>query len=199
MKNKVIVYSDYICPFCFIGKHLMDRLEEELDTEVEWRGLEIHPETKPEGQTLEEIGINPDYIAMVIENVNKLAAEIGLKLRLPPKISNSKKALVLAEYAKEKGKFNEYNYEVFKAYWQDQKDIGSIDILTNILDKIGLDPKGARSYLKKERGKKRIKMFYFEAQSLGIDGVPTFVIGGQIIEGAQPYDIIKNMVEKEIC
>ena len=93
MKKKVIVYSDYICPFCFIGKHRMDRLQEELDVEIEWRGLEIHPETPPEGQTLEDMDINPHYIDMVIENVNKLAAEIALELKSPPKISNSKRAL----------------------------------------------------------------------------------------------------------
>jgi predicted DsbA family dithiol-disulfide isomerase len=199
MKKKVIVYSDYICPFCFIGKHRMDRLQEELDVEIEWRGLEIHPETPPEGQTLEDMGLNPHYIDMVIENVNKLAAEIELELKSPPKISNSKRALVLAEYAKENGKFYEYHCEVFKTYWQDQKDIGNIDVLSDIVDQIGLDSKEAQNYLEEERAKEKIKRFHLEARSLGIDGVPTFVIGTIIIEGAQPYEVIKEAIEKESC
>jgi predicted DsbA family dithiol-disulfide isomerase len=199
MKKKVIVYSDYICPFCFIGKHRMDRLKEELDVEIEWRGLEIHPETPTEGQTLEEMGLNPHYIEMVIENVNKLAKEIEIELKTPPKISNSKRALVLAEYAKEKDKFYEYHCEVFKAYWQDQKDIGNIDVLSDIVDQIGLDSKEAKQYVEDERAKDRIKRFLKEARSLGIDGVPTFVFGKIIIEGAQPYEVIKETIERESC
>jgi predicted DsbA family dithiol-disulfide isomerase len=197
MKKKVIVYSDYICPFCFIGKHRMERLKEELDVEIEWRGLEIHPETPTEGQTLEEMGLNPHYIEMVIENVNKLAAEIDLELKIPIKISNSKRALMLAEYAKENGKFCEYHHEVFKAYWQDQKDIGNIDALSDIMDQIGLDSNEAQEYLEEEKAKEKIKKLLLEARSLGIDGVPTFVISTIIIEGAQPYEVIKKAVERE--
>ena len=62
---------------------------------------------------------------------------------------------LLEEYAKENGKFYEYHCEVFKAYWQDQKDIGNIDILSEIVDRIGLDSKQAQEYLEEERAKEK--------------------------------------------
>jgi predicted DsbA family dithiol-disulfide isomerase len=196
MKKKVIVYSDYICPFCYIGKTRMDRLQRELDVDVEWRGLEIHPETPPEGQTLEKMGINPHYIDMVRENVFRMARELDLMFKPPPKVSNSKMALLLCEYVKENGKFDDYHTEVFKAYWQDGKDIGNLDILLDIIQKLGLDPKDARKFLKNEKASEKMAEFLLEARAYGIDGVPTFVIGRIVIEGAQPYEVVKKAVEQ---
>lgn len=197
MEKKVIVYSDYICPFCYIGKKRIDRLQKEFDVEVEWRGLEIHPETPPEGQTLEEMGLNPNYIDMVIENVNKLASEIGLNLRPPSRISNSKIALQLCEYTKENKRFNEYHIEVFKSYWEDGLDIGDIEVLLDIIDKIDLDCQSAKDFIKGNRGSEKVDEFLLEAKAWGIDSVPTFIIGNVKIEGAQPYELLKKAVENE--
>lgn len=194
MKKKVIVYWDYICPFCYIGKLRIDRLQEEFNVEVEWRGLEIHPETPKEGQTLKEMGINPHYIEMVRENIHKMAKELNLDLIPPPKVSNSKMALHLAEFVKEKGRFHDYHKEVFKAYWQDEKDIGNPDILFNIIEKIGLEAKDAKKYIEEERGKQKMVEYLKEARKNGIDGVPTFIIGFEIVEGAQPYEVFKRIM-----
>jgi predicted DsbA family dithiol-disulfide isomerase len=199
MNTKVIVYSDYICPFCFIGKHRIDRLQREFEIDVEWRALEIHPETPPEGLTLEELGLNPHYLEMVLENVNRLAAEIDLMLKTPKRISNSKKALLLCEYAKEKGKFDEYHSGIFKAYWQDGMDIGDSETLFDIIDGIGLDPKEAKEFLENESMHEKMEEFLLEAKAMGIDSVPTFVIGNIKIEGAQPYELFIRALENTKC
>jgi predicted DsbA family dithiol-disulfide isomerase len=200
MKQKVIIYSDYICPFCYIGLNRVNRLQNEFDVDVEWRGLEIHPETPKEGQTLEDMGLNPHYIDMVIENVNKLAAEINLNLKSPSKISNSKSALQLCEFAKKNGKFDEYHKEVFKSYWEDGEDIGDIEVLCSIINKIGLNPSIAKQFLEKEKGSEEVDRFLLEAKAWGIDSVPTFIIGNIKIEGAQPYELfIKALKHAEDC
>ena len=198
MKKKVIVYSDYICPFCYIGKNRIDRIKKELGVEVEWRGLEIHPETPKEGQTLEDMGVNPHYVEMVREHVKGLAKEENLDLKPHTRISNSKMALQLAEFAKENEKFDEYHDEVFKAYWMDVRDIGNPDILFDIIQKIGLDPNEARNFLEGGKAAQKIGEFLSEAKALGIDGVPTFLIGSKIVEGAQPYEVIKRAVNQGI-
>jgi predicted DsbA family dithiol-disulfide isomerase len=194
MKKKVIVYSDYICPFCYIGKHRADKLQEEFDVDVEWRPLEIHPETPKGGVTLKELGLDSHYLDMIIENVNRLASEIGLNLVQPKKIPNSKLALMLCEFARENGKFNEYHTEVFKAYWEDQMDIGDPDTLFDIIDGLGLDPDQAEKFLKKEIVKEKIERYLLEAKAWGIDSVPTFIIGNIKIEGAQPYELMKKAI-----
>lgn len=198
MKKKVIVYSDYICPFCYIGKHRMDRLRDEFDVEIEWRGLEIHPETPPEGQTLMEMGLDHHYIEMVIENVTALASEINIILKPPKIIANSKMALRLCEYARDNGKFDEYHTEVFKAYWEDGLNIGDMEVLLDIIDRIGLDYKKAKDFLKKPKVSERIDRFILEAKALGVDSVPTFIIGNIKIEGAQPYKLIKKAMNNAI-
>jgi predicted DsbA family dithiol-disulfide isomerase len=177
----------------------MDRLRREFDVEVEWRGLEIHPETPPEGETLEEMGLNHHYIEMVIDNVNRLAAEIDLILKPPKKISNSKMALWLCEFAKENGRFNEYHSEIFRAYWEDGEDIGDIDILLDIIDKIGLNYIKAKDFIKRKGGSEKIDEFLLEAKAWGINSVPTFIIGNIKIEGAQPYELFKRALENYIC
>ncbi len=194
MKKKVTVYWVYICPFCYIGKLRIDKLQEEFNVEVEWRGLEIHPETPKEGQTLEEMGINPHYIEMVRENVRRMAKELNLELIPPPKVSNSKMALLLAEYAKENGRFHEYHKEVFKAYWHDGKDIGNTRILFDIIKKIGLEANEAKKFLKDKSGNQKMAEHLKEAREKSIDGVPTFIIGFEIIEGAQPYEVLKRVM-----
>lgn len=194
MKKKVIVYSDYICPFCYIGKHRVDKLQEEFDVEVEWRPLEIHPETPSGGVTLEELGLDPHYMDMIIENVIRLASEIGLNLVQPKKIPNSKLALMLCEFAKENGKFNEYHNIVFRAYWEDQMDIGDPDTLFDIIDGLGLDPEKAEKFLKNGIVQEKIERYLLEAKAWGIDSVPTFIIGNIKIEGAQPYDLMKKAI-----
>ncbi len=198
MKKKVIVYSDYICPFCYIGKNRIDRIKKEFGVEVEWRGLEIHPETPKEGQTLEDMGVNPHYVEMVREHVKRLAKEENLDLKPHTRISNSKMALQLAEFAKENEKFDEYHDEVFKAYWMDVRDIGNPDILFDIIQKIGLDPNEARNFLEGGKAAQKMGEFLSEAKALGIDGVPTFLIGSKIVEGAQPYEVIKRAVNQGI-
>lgn len=116
MRPKVTVFSDYICPFCFIGKQRVDRLSKEYDIEVDWKGIEIHPETPEGGATLQDLNFSESYIEMAMNSVKQLARDADLDIDVPSIIANSKAALEIAEYAKEKGKFDEYHDGIFKAY-----------------------------------------------------------------------------------
>ena len=115
MAPKVIVYSDYICPFCFIGKERVDRLEREFGVDVEWKGFEIHPEIPAGGSDLASLGFDEATVAAISSQVRNLSEEANLKLNLPSRISNSRLALQIAEFAKEQVKFKEYHEAVFTA------------------------------------------------------------------------------------
>jgi predicted DsbA family dithiol-disulfide isomerase len=195
MKPKVTVYSDYICPFCYIGKERVDRLQQDFDLEIEWKGFEIHPETPPEGRAIEELGMDKEVLEFLKGSVERLAKEANLELKLPPMVSNSRMALEIAEYAKESDKFDEYHREVFNAYWLEGKDIGNFDVLTDIVKKAGLDLEDMNSYLKSGKAAEAIAGHLREIRALGISGVPTFLIGDQLVVGAQPYEVIKKAVE----
>lgn len=196
MKPWVKVYSDYICPFCFIGSERVKELERDYGLEVEWRGLELHPETPKEGTTPEQLVKDEGYIEVARSSVKKLADEARLTVSFPPKISNSRLALELTEFAREKGKFRKVHEDIFKAYWQDGRDIGDRGVLFEIAGSEGLDIDELEEYLESGRGKERLEECFREAEGHGVTGVPTFIIGEKKIVGVQPYDVFRRAVRE---
>ncbi len=198
MAPKVIVYSDYICPFCFIGKERVDQLEEKFEIDVEWKGFEIHPETPAGGSDLASLGFDEATVAAISSQVRNLSEEANLKLNLPSRISNSRLALQIAEFAKEKGKFKEYHEAVFRAYWQEGKDIGHREPLFSLAAQVGLDLKELESYLESGQAADKLNQHLQEVREHGIDGVPTFVIGNKMVVGAHPYEVLEKVLIEEI-
>ncbi|MBI4286975.1 MAG: DsbA family oxidoreductase [Chloroflexi bacterium] len=198
MVVKVSVYSDYICPFCFIGKSRVDRLEKEHAVEVEWKGFEIHPETPASGADMESLGFDENVAAIMRKHIDELARDAGLQIKMPARISNSRLALLVGEFAREQGRFKEYHGAVFKAYWQEGKDIGDPEVIFSITAGIGLDTKELAAYLKNHEATARLDKYVREAREYGVDGVPTFVIGDKMVVGAQPYEVLEQIVEEEL-
>ena len=97
MKIKIRMYSDYICPFCYLGEAIIEKLKSRFDIEMEHIGIEIHPETPEEGVDLRGriYGIEEMY-----ENLRCRGKEYGLKCCDAKLLSNSKKALIVGEYAR---------------------------------------------------------------------------------------------------
>ncbi len=196
MAPKVIVYSDYICPFCFIGKERAERLEKEFGVNVEWKGFEIHPETPAGGSDLASLGFDETTATAMRTRVLELSDEAGLELNLPVRIPNSRLALQIAEFAKEKGKFKEYHEAVFRAYWQEAKDIGQREQLFSLAAQAGLDLEELESYLESGKAAVRLNQHLQEVREYGISGVPTFVIGDKMVVGAQPYEVLKKVLSE---
>jgi len=189
LKTKVVVYSDYVCPFCFIGKRRVDKLKEELDVDVEWKGFELHPETPKEGRTREH--------KTVSEFVDRLAKDVNLEFKPRSLSSNSRLSLRAGEFAKSKNKFEEYHEAIFQAYFQEAKDIGDINLIKEIVERIGLDTNELDNYLITDEADKMLERHKKEAREDRIDAVPTFIIGDKKIIGAQPYSVIKEVVENQ--
>lgn len=190
----VIVYSDYICPFCFIASQRVERLGQEMGVGVDWRGLEIHPETPPQGVP------TPPHLRRYLEDeggsVQGLAQEDEIELRVPSLVSNSHLALLAGEFARGQGKFPEYHQAVFRAYFQEGQDIGQKSVLEGLLKGLGLDSGGLEAYLARGDGEKVLEANRHEALHRGIGGVPTFLIGAFQIEGVQAYPVLMRAVER---
>ncbi len=198
MSPKVTVYSDYICPFCFIGKERVDQLEREFEIDVEWKGFEIHPETPAGGSDLASLGFDEATATAMLSRVLELSDEAGLKLNPPSRISNSRLALQIAEFAKEKGKFKEYHDAVFRAYWQQGKDIGHREQLFSLAAQAGLDLEELEFYLESGQAIDKLSQHLQEVREYGISGVPTFVIGNKMVVGAQPYEVLEKVFIEEL-
>lgn len=193
---KVRVFSDYICPFCYIGKERVERLKEEFGVEVEWKGIELHPEIPEGGATPEELGFDQGYIEVAWSSMGELAREDRLDIEPPEKIPSSRLALEISEFAREKGKLEVFKDKVFNAYWKEGRDIGDKEILFSLAREAELEVEELQSYLDSGRGKEKLKENLEEAEREGVVGVPTFVIGEERIVGVQPYPVLKKAIQK---
>ena len=115
----VTVFSDYICPFCYIGNHRLSLLRENYDLKVYWRFIEIHPDTPLNGQSVDSLGYEPDQWRLMMDSLRKLAEEDGLEIGEQLTIANSHRALLLAEAVKELGSgiFYRFNDRIYSAYF----------------------------------------------------------------------------------
>ncbi len=195
-KVKVIAYSDYICPFCYIGYHRIEQLKKEYNLDVDWRPFEIHPETPKGGALTEKLPFPKGYLEMVFANVKRLADQDGLTLKFSEKLPNSRLALYISEFARKKGKFEEFHKLVLETYWLEGKDIGDKSLLLNLAGSVGLNKKEIEIYLNTDEPFKELQKSLKEIRAYGINGVPTFIIGEKLIVGAQPYEIFTKTINE---
>lgn len=125
-------------------------------------------------------------------NVRRLSEELGLRMKRPAFTACSRPALEAAEYAKEQAKFDRFHLAVFRAYWEEGKNIGLRSVLRDIAEKCDLDGDDLERRLDEGWYTERIDKQNEEARMLGIGGVPAYVIGSNIVEGAQPYEVFKR-------
>ena len=192
MKHKIVVYSDYIWPFCYIGKGIVDQLKKEFDIEDEWMPLEIHPETPKEGKLISKVfpASNIEKMFANLRNVGKLydIDFIGNDL-----LSNSHLALAAGEYAKEKGKFEEFHEKVFHTYFNAGKDIGDIKVLSNIAEGLGLNQEEMVKELEDRTYDNVLNNTQAIAHQHDIGSAPTFIIDDKYaIVGAQSVEAFKE-------
>ncbi len=130
-----------------------------------------------------------------LPNLSERADEQGLKLKRSPIVPCSRPALEVAEYAKEQGKFDQFHLTVFKAYWEEAKNIGLKSVIRKIVQECGLDADEVERCLDEGRYTQAIKTQSEEAKQSGVNGIPAYVVGGLLIEGVQPYEFFQRAVE----
>jgi predicted DsbA family dithiol-disulfide isomerase len=197
-KLKIVVFSDYICPFCYIGFYRVEQLKENFDIEVEWRPFEIHPETPKNGTELSNLPFPKEYLEMMKANIKKLADDVGVTFKLSDKLPNSRLALYFSEFARKKGRFDEFHKLVFDAYWKNGEDIGNLDLLLKIAESIGFKGNEILEYINSIEPFDELKRSLSDLRKFGINGVPTFIIGDKIIVGAQSYEVFENVIAKTL-
>ncbi|GLB61437.1 DsbA family oxidoreductase [Cytobacillus sp. NCCP-133] len=197
MTLNIKVYSDYVCPFCFLGEQPLEKAIKGKDVEVEWMPYELRPypnETlRPEG----------DYLQTTWkQSVYPMAERMGIPIVLPNVSPQPYTHLAFEgyQYAKEQGKANEYNDRMLRAFFQEELDIGRINVLTKLAGEIGLDEEEYREALNsrkyKEAHEKALKHAYNEAE---ITAVPTFVIGLTKVAGIRSNETWEQIIDEELA
>jgi predicted DsbA family dithiol-disulfide isomerase len=157
--------------------------------EVRWRAFPLHPETPEQGFTLEELfaGRNVD-IPAVLARLRRVAGELGLPWGERKMTYNSRLAQELAKWAEAQGKGDAYHDAAFRAYFVEGWNLAKKDVLIRLAGSLGLDEAGAGEVLESRRFRSAVDQDWDLSRQLGITAVPTFVMDGAGLVGAQPYE-----------
>jgi len=193
------VWSDYVCPFCYLAEPALKEVENDLSgrVRVQWRAFELRPHPAP---TLDPQGA---YLRDIWNQaVYPMAQEKGLTLRLPPVQPRSRLAHEATAYARVSRRHRALQTALFEAFFQRGEDIGERSVVLRLAGENGLDPRALETAL--EAGLFRPQVLEDErvAQELGLQGVPAIVVRptastfehAVVIEGVQPYEIIVKVV-----
>lgn len=197
----VTVYSDYICPFCYIGHVRLARLRNEYDLKINWRFIEIHPETPAKGQSVDELGYEPEQWKLMMDNLKQMASEDGIEIGDHRMTTNSHKALLLAEAAKQQGReiFYDLNENIFKAWFSEGRNIGDHTVLQDIAECSGVSRETVERAWRDEKYEEKLKNNLMNAVSLSVTATPTFFFGKNKLTGAVPEAVLRDAAKIEVA
>jgi predicted DsbA family dithiol-disulfide isomerase len=180
MTVTVRVWSDYVCPYCFLAEQpLATAIEQSgIETSVSWMPFELRPED--------------DYLQTGwARSVYPMAAEMGVEIRLPDVSPQPYSRLAFEGhlFAEEQGQSAAYTHRMFSAFFQESQDIGDVDVLTTLAEQVGLSGEAFRSALidgtYAETHQMLLRVAY---EQIPVTAVPTFLIGNRLLRGLVPVD-----------
>jgi predicted DsbA family dithiol-disulfide isomerase len=156
----------------------------------------LHPETPPEGQSLESLfaGRGVDLEAMYQRMKGLMDAE-GLPYSRRTHTYNSRLAQELAKWAETEPGGLALHDRLYRTYFVDGRNIGDVDVLVELATAVGLSDAEARRVLDERRFKDAVDADWTLSNRAGVTGVPTFVAGGHQVVGAQPEAVLRQLVE----
>jgi len=193
------VFTDYICPFCYVGDVRLDRLREDYDLKINWCFLEIHPETPPEGMESSCLGYADPKWQQMMDNLSRLAEEEDISFRPQTYTTNSQQALLLAEAAKEDGAevFYVLHRRLFEAFFTDGLNIGEQAVLEQLARESGVSEAVLARAWTEDKYLQRLKQYLAAARELDVTATPTiFFSEQQRIDGALPLDVFKRLASE---
>ena len=203
---KLDILSDPICPWCYIGKTHLDRaLEAHADHpfQIEWHPFQLNPEMAPEGMDrrayLEGKFGGKAGADEVYGRIAETAKAAGLDLALDAieRTPNTLDAHRLIHWAGLEGRQTFVVSRLFKAYFEEARDIGDHGVLLDIAEEAGLDRAMIERLLDSDADRDDIRARDAHARERGVTGVPTFVVANQhVVPGAQPPELWEKVIEE---
>lgn len=207
---KIDIISDVMCPWCIIGYKRLEQAIAEMGikdkVEIEWQPFELNPHMPEEGENIQEhiarkYGAPPAEHKRSQAHLTELGEELGFAFDYfdAMRIVNTRDAHVLLDYAKEHGKQTELKMRLFEAFFSERKDVSDRHVLTQELQRVGLDLDGALARLEEEEARKRVQTQEAYWRNLGVSSVPTVVFNhSSALNGAQPVDAYKQVLAELI-
>ncbi len=175
----------------------IERLRKAHNLRVQFVHFPLHPETPAEGTSLAALfaGRGYDIPKMHAQMRARMAAE-GLPYGERSMTYNSRLAQELGKWADTQPGGGAIHDALFRAYFVDARNIGDAGVLLEIAESVGLAREEAKEVLEKRTFKDAVDADWEKSRRYGVTGVPTFVIGNQGVVGAQPYEVLEQLVEQ---
>lgn len=201
--DQIVVFSDYVCPFCYLGKVSLQRYREEHPEAPEpvWRPFDLRAVQRKEDGTLDPRipdGKDEAYFETAKKGVERLAEEYGvdMKVRVHREVDSFPAHLVAMKIERvgDVGDLAKWHDLVFDALWREGQDVGDLAVLRGLADKIGIEPTVVDSAMADEVLRGELERRLDAGRDLGVNAVPTFVYGNYSLPGAVPPETIEALV-----
>lgn len=206
---KIEIWSDVVCPWCYIGKRRFESALDELDAgygeiQVIWRSFELDPRaaTEPEQGLARELatkyGMTVEQAQDMMDQMTRAAAAEGLDFDFArARRGNTLDAHRLLHFAADAGLQGPLKERLLRAYFTEGRAIADRDELVALAEEVGLDAADARGVLAGDRYVEAVRADEARARSLGIRGVPFFLLDGKFgISGAQSPELLRQALER---
>lgn len=205
---KIEIWSDVMCPFCYIGKNNFEQALEKLpfkdEVEVEWKSFQLDPTLDPKEtqDTLqyfrEKKGVQADQATQMLAQVTQMGKGAGIDFDFNKAlITNTFSAHKLLHLAKKHNKSNEMEEALFIAHFIDGKNVGDTEVLISLAENLGIDKEEAREAVTSDQLDYEVNQDIMEARNNGVSGVPFFVLNGKYaVSGAQPVEVFENALQQ---
>ncbi len=210
---KIEIWSDIMCPFCYIGKRHLEKALETFEArdqvEIEWKSYQLDPTIPMEFEEpvgvyaylAERKGWSMEQSEQMHDRVVEMAASVGLDYRFDRAvIANSLYAHRVIQLAKEQGLGDAMEEIFFRAYFTEGRNLASADELILLGKQAGLEESAIRAAISSEELAYRVSQDIQEGVNLGVRGVPFFVFDRKYgISGAEPIQVFIDTLNQTLA
>ena len=204
--ESITVYSDYVCPFCYLGRESLSRYQADRETplEIDWQPFDLRSGKRTADGSINhsvDDGKDDDYFEQAKESVRRLQEKYDVEMTMDLATEvDSLNAQVASYYVKAHDDYETwlaFDEAIFAALWIDGRDIGSEAVLIDLASEVGIDPDEITAALDDEALRDEVTDEFVAAQQAGVTGVPTFASDGHAARGAVPPEHLQRLVEGE--
>jgi predicted DsbA family dithiol-disulfide isomerase len=202
--DAITVYSDYVCPFCYLGRESLSRYQEsrEEPLRVDWHPFDLRAQQRgPDGEIDHSVDTGKDeaYFEQARANVEHLQERYGVEMALDLATDvDSLNAQVASFHVRQTHDYDRwlaFDEAILAALWEAGRDIGDPDVLADLAADAGIDPEEVRAAVEDEEARRAVTERFEAARRQRITGVPTFAYGDHVARGAVPPEQLRRLVE----
>ncbi|MDS0280665.1 DsbA family oxidoreductase [Haloarcula onubensis] len=202
--ERLTVYSDYVCPFCYLGRASLEQYQATRETplEIDWHPFDLRSGQRRDDGSIDhsvDTGKDEEYFEEAKQGVRRLQEKYDVEMDLDIATDVDSLPAQVVSYALEEREEYEtwlaFDEAVLDALWQDGRDIGDADVLADVAESVGIDADRVHELLADEARHAAVHEQFRRAQQRGVTGVPTFAYDGHAARGAVGPEQLARLVE----